>query len=157
MVNKDELAPISLFSQFSDEEREKIASITDRKEFRKDTSIINEGSSGGELFIIHQGKVNITRVIREHEYQTLAILRDGDFFGSLSFIDGCKHCASAVCATDSIIFNTSKGNFDKLVDKDPKLGIKLLTIISINNCLHLRRMNSKVFDLIKYVLISTVF
>jgi CRP-like cAMP-binding protein len=151
MVTKEELEKIPLFSEFSDAEREVVASVVEKKELLPDTLIFGETDPGGKLYIVYKGEVKITRVIREREQQVLNKLQDGEFFGGVSFIDGSDHSASAVCTTDSVIFTIKKSDFDKLTEKDPILGIRILKHLIFSICSYLRKMNEKFYDMVQYV------
>ncbi len=151
MVEKEDLAAIPIFSDLNETEREKIAAITEEKEFLKNASIISQTSPSGQLFIVQKGEVKITRLIRDQQEQTLAVLKDGDFFGGVSFVDGQKHSASAVCTADSVIFVISKTDFDKLTEEDPVLGVRLVKHLTLSICNYLRTMNIKFYDMVQYV------
>ncbi len=151
MVSNESLAEISIFSDLNETDREKIAAITQKKEYLKDTSIISQTSPGGQLFIVRKGEIKITRFIRENQEQTLTVLKSGDFFGSLSFVDGQTYSASAVCVADSVVFVIDKSDFDELSDKNPVLGINILKRLTLSICSYLRTMNIKFYDMVQYV------
>jgi CRP-like cAMP-binding protein len=150
-ISKEDLATIPCFSQLSDMEREKVASVTTKKQFSKDDLVFNKNDSGGQLFFVHQGEVKISRVIREHQAQTLSVVKPGDFFGVVSFIDGKERSVSAVCNADSVVFIIDKTGFDELSRQDPATGLKILKIFSPIICSYLRKTNSKIKDLDNYV------
>lgn len=151
MVTKEDLKKIPLFSELSDTEREELASVTEKKKLLPDIPIFSETDPGGKLFIVYKGEVKISRVIREHEEQTLTRLKDGDFFGGVSFIDGSEHSASAVCTTDSVILTIDKNDFDKISEKNPMMGLKILRLLIRSICSYLRKMNQKFYDMVQYV------
>ena len=151
MVNKEDLAEIPIFSHVDEAGREKIASIIEKRKFLRGTPIFNLASSGKQLFIIHKGEVKITRLIRDRQEQTLALVKNGDFFGALSFVGGGEYSASAVCTVDSVIFVIDKADFDKLSREDPLLGINILKHLTFSICSHLRTMNDKFSDMVQYV------
>jgi len=151
MVTKKDLEKIPFFSEFNDAEREEIASVTEKKELLPDTPVFSQTDPGGKLYIVYKGEVKISRVIRESEEQVLTKLKDGDFFGGISFIDGSQHSASAMSTTDSVIFIIHKSEFDKLSEKNPMLGMKLLKLLTHSICSDLRKMNEKFYDMVQYV------
>lgn len=151
MVTKEDLSAINLFSQFSDAEREKLASITKRAEFLRGSCIYRQDGSGGQLFIVYKGEVRITRLLREQQMQTLAVLKNGDFFGAVSLIDGKEHSATATCISDSVVFTINKPDFDKLAQENPALGIEMLKLLSSRISFFVRTMNSKFIDMVQYV------
>ncbi len=151
MVSKEDLMTIPMFSGLTDGEREIIASISDRKKYLKDDVVIGENTPGGMLFVVQTGEVKIVRLIRGLKDQDLIVHKDGEFFGGMSLVDGKEYSATAVCVCDSVIFQISKAHFDEMAEKNPLLGIKLLSYISTKNSFHLRTINSKINDMISYV------
>lgn len=152
MVSQEDLAAIPFFAQLSEAERKILASITNKKDFLKDETIFIESSPCRTLFIVQDGEVKITRLVREHEELLLATLKCGDFFGGMSFIDGQKHSATAVCADDLVVLTIDKDDFDEFTRKNPLLGIKILKCIGIEICLYLRIMTYKFHNLVDYVI-----
>jgi ATP-binding cassette subfamily B protein len=63
-------------------------------EFAKGQLIIREGASAGPMYIIHEGRVRIYTQ-RNGQMRNLAFLREGDFFGELSMLNGSPRAASA--------------------------------------------------------------
>ena len=56
--------------------------------------IFREGDAGETMFIIQEGEVRIHKRVRDKE-TTLAVLKDGDFFGEMAIIDKEPRSASA--------------------------------------------------------------
>jgi CRP-like cAMP-binding protein len=151
MASEEDLRTIPLFALLSEAERKILVSITNKREFYKDNVIFSEAAPGRTLFIVKSGEVKITRLIRENDEIIMAMCKDGDLFGVISFIDGKEHSATAVCANDVVVFTINKADFDELTPKYPLLGIKILKCIGLENCLYLRAMNSKFHDMVAYV------
>lgn len=150
-ITKDDLATILALSQLSNMEKDKVASITTQKQYSKNDLVFNKNESGGHLFFVHQGEVKISRVIREHQAQTLSVVKPGDVFGVVSFIDGKDYSVSAVCSTDSVVFIMDRTGFSELARQDPATGIKILRILSPIICSYIRTTNSKIKDLDNYI------
>lgn len=151
MVSKESLAQITIFSDLDEADMEKIAAITQEKEYLKDTAIFSQTSPGGQLFIVRKGEIKITRSVREKQEHTLTVLKSGEFFGSISFVDGQMHSASAVCVVDSVVSIINKDDFDELTKEYPVLGLKILKRLTLAICDYLRTMNSKFYDMVMYV------
>jgi CRP-like cAMP-binding protein len=151
MVSKEDLAAIPMFSNLTDDELEILSSISYKKEYSRDDIVIGENTPGGMLFIVQKGEVKIVRLASALKDENLVTHKDGEFFGGISLVDGEKFSASAVCITDTVTFQISKADFDEMAKKNPSLGIKLLKSISVKNSFHLRTINSKIKDMVSYV------
>lgn len=77
-----EIVPI--FSNLTTEEMLEIASITTDRTFQKGEMIYMAGDSSDNLYVIHKGKVKITRLTESGKEQVIRILGPGEFLGELS-------------------------------------------------------------------------
>ena len=123
------LVKIPIFSQISEVERKRIASIIDKRFFFMGNYIFKPGDSGRQLFIVHTGLVKITQPVHNKTELSPVMKKDGHFFGQVSFLDCQKHYSTAICATDSVIYTINRSDFDELASKNPVIGVKILTSI----------------------------
>lgn len=77
-----EIVPI--FSNLTNEEMLEIASITTDRTFEKGEMIYMAGDSSDTLYVIHSGKVKITRFTESGKEQVIRVLGPGEFMGELS-------------------------------------------------------------------------
>lgn len=77
-----EIVPI--FSNLNTEEMLEIAAITSDKIFEKGEMVYTAGDEGEKLYVIHTGKVKISRFTESGKEQVLRILGPGEFMGELS-------------------------------------------------------------------------
>ncbi|HEC79855.1 MAG TPA: cyclic nucleotide-binding domain-containing protein, partial [Firmicutes bacterium] len=65
------------------------------KVYKNGEVICKEGDKGDSMYIIYEGAVKITK--RAHDKETtLAVLKEGDFFGEMAIIDREPRSASAI-------------------------------------------------------------
>ncbi len=64
------------------------------KEFGVDDVIFEEGSTGRELFVVLDGKVDIAKIDRGNK-TVIVSLGKGEFFGEMAVIDGSARSATA--------------------------------------------------------------
>jgi CRP-like cAMP-binding protein len=150
-AGEKELATIPIFSQLTEVERKRLASITKKQSFFRGTTIFKQGEQGDRLCILCKGMVKLTRWIRERREQTLAELQDGEVFEEGSLICGDKHSTTVVCTTNTVILTINKVDFDKMALENPLLGAKIIKFITRSICSQLRKTNSKIGDLVDYV------
>lgn len=91
--------------------------------------IFCEHEPGRELYIIQKGKVKITKIIDENEV-LLAVLEPGDIFGEMALLDGKPRSASALAADDVQMMAINKANFENMVQAQPQLATRLITLLS---------------------------
>ena len=151
MVTKEQLAGIPLFEGLSQAELENVTKYLTVKEYNKGETIFSEDAGGQKLYIIQQGRVCIDKRLSEEEKQNLAVLKDGEFFGEISLLDGKPHSATAVALKDSSILTLTLEQFELLLAQNASLGYQLLHRICLAICRLLRQMNEKFIDMIKFV------
>ena len=99
------------------------------KTFRKGEIICKEGDIGDEMYIIHSGKISITKMSRDLE-TTLAVLTDGEFFGEMAIIDNQPRSATAKAMDDSKVSVLSAEIFETQISTNPKLIMRILRKMS---------------------------
>ena len=90
--------------------------------------LFKDGDVGDEMYLIKSGKIRISKPAGEIE-KTLAILKEGDFFGEMSVIDGSPRSASATAVepTELVIFDREV--FMNQVRENPLIEYVLHTLI----------------------------
>ncbi|MEW6001689.1 MAG: cyclic nucleotide-binding domain-containing protein [Nitrospirota bacterium] len=129
----------------------KISKIFKKMTFKKGEQLFKEGDDTRGLYLIHSGKVEISKVTPDGWRQTIAALTPGHFFGELSILEKRRHEASAIAAEDSELFLISKEDFEKLMEEDIELACQIIKKIALVMSKNLRRMNDKFLNaLISY-------
>ncbi len=79
----------------SGEELTILAEMSAVQRFASGVHLFREGESGGEMYIVLEGQVAISKYIPGGGEEALAVLHRGDFFGEMSLIDGEPRSADA--------------------------------------------------------------
>ena len=79
------------------------------------------------MYIIEKGKV---QVFFEPTQQVIAELHDGDFFGELALLDDSPRSATVMVKLDSRMLGFFKPDLIDLIERSPKLGIKIVMQLS---------------------------
>jgi CRP/FNR family transcriptional regulator, cyclic AMP receptor protein len=117
------LLKIPIFCDLNHRELRQIKDILHQREYKKHEVIFNQGDVGLGMYIIENGTVNIAA---EPESHLLAKLSEGDFFGELALLDDAPRSASAVTETPCTMLCFFKPELLDLIDRNPKLGSKIL-------------------------------
>ncbi len=99
------------------------------RHYRDNELLFCEHEPGEELYIIQKGKIKITKIVDNNEV-LLAVLKPGDIFGEMAILENKPRSASAISFGESELLAVSKDNFGIMVQKNPQLGTKLITLLS---------------------------
>ena len=120
------LKQIPLFSSLKDEELDAIYNLSYPKQCSKDAIILIENEEGDTLFIILKGKVKVTTFSESGKEVIFSILSEGDFFGDMSLMDGKPRSATVISIEESELRLLRRNDFIKLIEKHPRIALKLL-------------------------------
>jgi CRP/FNR family transcriptional regulator len=152
MVNKSDLTQQKLFSELNDAELGTIAEKIVSEKYAKGTTILKEGDPTKGIYLIHKGKVEISKITPDGWKQTLAFLGEHHFFGELSVIeDRIMHSADVTAVDDSECFLIRKEDLRELEEKAPAMMYKIMRAIARVASRNVRSMNEKLMKaLISY-------
>lgn len=143
MITTDILKQQVLLEGIEEAGLSKIAMITKQVSVKKGDQLFKEKDETKGLWLVHAGKIEISRITADGWRQTLVVLPAGHFFGELSILENRKHVASATALEDTELLLIPKEDFDDLVQKDCVLALKLVMKLAIAMSKNLRRMNDK--------------
>jgi len=117
----EHLRKVQLFSSCSTKDLERIAKAGDELPLKAGTTIVDQGQTGKEAFIVLDGTVTVRR-----NGKKVATLGSGTVVGELSLLDHGPRTATVVCETDCTLLLISQRHFLAVVDDVPALAHKLL-------------------------------
>jgi CRP/FNR family transcriptional regulator len=121
---------VPIFKNLSEEELEEIIMISSHKKFDKGDFIYQSGETIESLYVVHQGKVKVTRYSDEGKEQIIRILSHGDFLGELALFNGALVSTYAEVMEPSVICFVQNQRLKKLLEKSPTLGMKMMSELS---------------------------
>ena len=116
------LRTVPLFQELDDEELTHILLAALVKRFAKGAPILQEEQPGGQLHVIREGHVRISKTVPGLGEEALTILGPGEFFGEVEFFDGAPASAHAIAhvrklapelGPDAIVLVSLSGRGDK--------------------------------------------
>jgi len=151
MINPKDLRAIPFFAELDEDELEAVSEILVRKMHKLGDTICEEGEKGESLYILKKGEIKACKIAADGELFTLTVMRDGDIFGEMGFLDGRPHSAAIVAMSDIEIFVMKKKDFEKLVDTRPWIVYKLLKNIVYTVHAIVRGMNTRYMEMLNYM------
>jgi CRP/FNR family cyclic AMP-dependent transcriptional regulator len=110
-----------------------------RQRYRKSEIIFEEGSTGGEMYLIHSGRVLLSVKRDEAKQVPLIVLNPGDFFGEMALVDDSPRSTSALAVEDDTeLIVMDRARFLFMVRQQPEFALSLMHTL----CRRLRDMNT---------------
>ncbi len=88
-------------------------------------TVFVENMPGEALYLIGDGKIQVSQMLAEADEQSLIVLGRGDIFGELAVIDGGPRAASARVLKKAQLYSLSRKDFNALTRENPRLGLQL--------------------------------
>jgi len=147
MIIQEFLKGIPLFRALDDDELAQVLMVGLVKRYAQGASILTEGAKGGQLHVILEGQVRISKLVPGIGEEALAILSPGDFFGEVEFFDGAAASAHAIAHADCEVLAIPYREVQSLMESRPALAAKFLWAFSRTLANRLRETNQKMVNL----------
>ena len=119
------------------------------RDYAAGETIIREGDTSTEMFIIQEGKVAVTKRIGENEV-FLATLQRGDFFGEMSLLESLPRNATVRALTQTRLVAIRAGELLMKFRRDPTFAFEMIQRMSSR----VRQLNDQVIQLMQLDQIS---
>jgi CRP/FNR family cyclic AMP-dependent transcriptional regulator len=120
------LRRVSLFSELSGEELEKVARVAVPRSYPAGTIILREGDPGDTCYILRSGGARVVRQHADGRAITLTNLGPGEIFGELAMFDGEVRSATVEAIDDVQAIAILAGDLKRLLNDHPEIAVKLL-------------------------------
>jgi CRP-like cAMP-binding protein len=120
----ERLRSVPLFAGCSDKDLSFIASRVDEVDVAAGTTLCKKGESGGDFFIILEGKAEVDAA--DHR----GVLGPGDFFGEIALIDNGPRTATVRSATPMRMLVLGHAQFRDVLHKNGEIAVKILRAVT---------------------------
>ncbi|MFN8672266.1 MAG: Crp/Fnr family transcriptional regulator [Candidatus Sericytochromatia bacterium] len=134
---------VSLFSNMDKSEIEQITKICVERSFEKGKTIFYEQDQGTSFYLILSGQVKIVMMSNDGREHTLGVLKQKDFFGEVSMLDGQPRSATAIALSDVKTVTINRDDFHRILKANPEMVIKIMYVL----CKRLRQADKHVESL----------
>lgn len=121
---------VPIFSSLTDDEMLEIAQITKAKKFEKGEMVYTAGDKGGTLFVLHTGRVKITRLSSGGKEQVIRVVGPGEFIGELSLFSSLELTDNAEVLETSNMCIIEGAKLKELMAKYSSIAFKVLDELS---------------------------
>ncbi|MEP0547487.1 MAG: cyclic nucleotide-binding domain-containing protein [Rhodothermales bacterium] len=123
----DDLRELALFSELNDREEQALRRAVVGRRFHAGERVFQEGEPGLGMYVVASGEVEILRC---ESGRSVAQLGVGTFFGEIALLNEVTRMATARAKTESELIILFQPAFDALIDRHPRLGVKLLIALA---------------------------
>lgn len=99
------------------------------REFSRGTVLFREGESGSEMYVIHQGKVAISKRAGGVE-RVLTTLGQGQFLGEMSILNRAPRSATATCVEDCRLLVVDARTFEAMVRSNAEVALRMIRTLA---------------------------
>lgn len=119
-MDHERLADIPLFADLSDDDLRQVAERFQDREMLAGTTLAQEGDFSYKFFVVLDGEVEIQR-----DFQHLATLGPGAYFGEVGVITGARRNARVLAATRCHVAWMMTWDFEQMTKEFPQLATRL--------------------------------
>lgn len=123
-----EIVPI--FSGLAQDEMLEIAAITTDRKFDKGETIYFAGGQEKDLYVIHSGRVKISRISPSGKTQVIRSLGPGEFMGELAVFNGAPPTDYAEAVEPSNMCMIEGAKLKELMRRYPSIALKVMEELS---------------------------
>jgi CRP-like cAMP-binding protein len=121
------------------------------RELKDGEFLFQDGASDDSLHVILMGKLEVVKRTGGDDYSSLAVLRDGELAGELSFIDGAPHTVGLRALCETHVLSLSRSAFEGIVESNPQLVYKVMRAVARSAHRIVHRMNTEFVELSNYI------
>src|SRR5436309_14418953 len=125
-MNPKSLRAVPLFESLDDDAADTLCSLLTSEECEAGSTLFSAGDAGDSMYLIEDGKVQISMRSSDGEELILAMLAQGDFFGEMALIDGKARSANATVVESSRLAVLSRPHFLAFLSSSPNVAIEML-------------------------------
>jgi len=154
---KDFIRNVAILSDLTEEELDQVYAIVRPLEVPKGRVIMQEGEIGDSMYFFAQGVADVTKSLTiklgQAEFGSVEksmVKLDSrfvSFFGDMAMFQDEPRSATITAASDCLLYEIKRDDFQVLVDRSPALGVKILRKIASALCHRIRKGNQDILKL----------
>jgi signal transduction histidine kinase len=119
-----------LFRPLKPEEVHALRAAAEEKSFAGGTEIFKEGDTGDGLYVVKDGRVQISGLVGEQKRHVFSVVEPGEMFGEMAVLEDKPRSASAMTDGPTTVYFIPREPLLKLVAGSPLVAIELVREIS---------------------------
>ena len=129
-MKTDALRSVPLFRALDDHAASELCALLSTRDVTAGTPLFRRGEPGDSMYLVENGRVQISVKDADGHDTTLAEMGNGDFFGEMSLLDGHARSADAIASIDSRLAVLPRDDFRSFLRKNPDVALGILTALT---------------------------
>jgi len=117
---------VPIFQSLEHSEMLEIVKLSNSRKYQKGEFIFQSGDPEDYLYIVHKGKVKVSRLTDTGNEQLIRILASGDFMGEFSLFSESEHDSYAEALKETEMCVIRRSDFQGILLKYPSISLKVL-------------------------------
>ena len=116
----------ALFSHLNEQNLEDLLQNASKKDIRPRQVLFHKGDTGSQLFVVINGRIQISIPAEDGKEVTLAILEQGKIFGEFAVFDNQRRSATATALNASELLVIDRKQFIPFLHTHPQAAIEMI-------------------------------
>ncbi|MCA6119608.1 cyclic nucleotide-binding domain-containing protein [Bradyrhizobium sp. WSM 1738] len=136
------------FGGLSDASLDLLVSMLVERRFDAGATIVTEGEPGRSMFVVHSGKLVVSKLGDTGRSIWISVLQPGDFFGEMTLIEMQNRSATVVAESATVLYELTAKNLYMFYKTDVHAYVIVMQNINRELCRRLRRADARIAELI---------
>ena len=138
------LRKVPLLADLGPDAVARMAERVELREARRRDVIYLPGDPGRSLFIVHGGRIKVSKVTRDGKSLTLAYHGPAELFGDSCLLDGGPRTEMAEAVENALLSEIDRTHYEELMHSHPSLGLAMTRLMIVRR----RELENKVEALV---------
>ena len=141
------LVTTPFFGGLSDASLDLLVSLLVERSFDVGATVVTEGEPGRSMYIVHTGKLVVSKLGNAGRLIRMAGLKPGDFFGEMTLIEMQNRSATVVSESPTVLYELTARNLYTYYKADISAYVMVLQNINRELCRRLRCADNRIAKL----------
>lgn len=135
------------FGGLSETSLDLLVSMLVERRYEAGATVVAEGEPGRSLFIVHSGRLEVSRRADQSRIIHMAALEPGDFFGEMTLLEMQNRSATVVVESPTVLYELTARQLYSFYKADIHAYVIVMQNINRELCRRLRRADHRIAEL----------
>jgi len=135
------------FGGLSDASLDLLVSMLVERRFDADATVVAEGEPGRSMFIVHSGRLAVSKLADSRRTIRIGSLEPGDFFGEMTLIEMQNRSMTVATESPTVLYELTAKNLYTCYKADIHAYVMVMQNINRELCRRLRRADNRIAEL----------